>query len=260
MKILFRQIGALVKLSFLELWRRNDVFGLALLAVALMVPLSMASPFGAVGASRYLDEVALLLVWGFSLFISVGTGSRLFPPEFESRTIYPLLSKPVSRGRLLLGKYLGALAASASALLVFYALFLGSAVFRGGAPSALETVQAIVLHVAFVALTVAAALFGSLIVTRSANIAFVSILFGGMFLFGRKLPHYAEASSQSAAWVLKVLYAVAPHAEFFDMRQRLVHGWGAVDGVAFAAVLAYAVVYTAMLLLAASAALGRKRV
>ena len=46
MKTAFRQFKALVKLSFLELWRRNDIFALVLLGLALMVPLSMASPFG----------------------------------------------------------------------------------------------------------------------------------------------------------------------------------------------------------------------
>ena len=112
MKLVLRQVRSLVKLSFLELWRRNDVFALALFALALMVPLSMASPFGASGASRYLDEAALLLIWGFSIFIALGTGSRLFPPEFESRTIYPLLAKPISRGALLFGKYMGAVLAS----------------------------------------------------------------------------------------------------------------------------------------------------
>ena len=260
MKTFLRQVAALVKLSFLELWRRNDVFALALLAVALMVPLSMASPFGATGATRYLDEVALLLVWGYSLFISVGTGARLFPPEFESRTIYPLLSKPISRGRLLVGKYLGAVASSGSALLVFYALFLGSAAMRGSTATAVEIVQAVVLHLAFVALAVAASLFGSLIVTRSANLALVPMVLGAMFFFGRKLPHYAEAVSSVPAFALKVAYAVAPHAEFFDMRQRLVHGWGAADGAAFAAAIAYAAAYTAALLLASAAVLKRKRI
>ena len=136
MRVFFRQVKALVRLSFVELWRRNDVFALVVLALALMAPLSMASPFGAAGASRYLDEVALLLIWGFSLFIALGTGSRLFPPEFDSRTIYPLLSKPISRGALLVGKYFGAVAASWSALLLFYSLFAGCVLLRGGGMSA----------------------------------------------------------------------------------------------------------------------------
>ena len=69
MKGSMRRIGALVKLSLLELWRRNDMFALLVLSLVLLVPLSLARPFGASGATRYFDEVALLLVWGYSLFI-----------------------------------------------------------------------------------------------------------------------------------------------------------------------------------------------
>lgn len=258
MKLFFCQVRALVKLSFLELWRRNDVFALVLLGLALMVPLSMASPFGAEGASRYLDEMALLLVWGFSVFIALGAGQRLFPPEFESRTIYPLLAKPISRGRLLVCKYIGAVASAWSALVFFYILFVASVFVRGGGFSS-ELPQAIALHFAFVALAVAVSLLGSLLVTASANLSLSAIVLVGMFFFGRRLPEYAEGLNPALSWVVKTVYAIAPHAEFFDMRQRLVHGWGAVDGVVFVVVLAYAAVYVAALLLAASYVLRRKR-
>ena len=258
MRIFFRQAKALVKLSFVELWRRNDVFALLVLAVALLVPLSMASPFGATGASRYLDEVALLLIWGFSLFVALGTGSRLFPPEFESRTIYPLLSKPISRGTLLVGKYMGAVAASWSALLLFYSLFVAVSFLRGGGVSA-ELAQGIVLHMAFVALAVAVSLFGSLLVTPSANLTLSSLSLVAMFFFGRRLPEYADAVAAPLSWLVEVVYVAAPHAEFFDMRQRLVHGWGAVDAVVFCAVLAYAAAYTALLLYFAALALNRRK-
>ena len=259
MKLFARQTCALVKLSFIELWRRNDIFALLLLGLALMVPLSMATPFGADGASRYLDEMALLLVWGFSLFIALGAGQRLFPPEFESRTIYPLLAKPISRGRLLVGKYIGAVAASWSALAFFYALFVGSVVLRGGSFAA-ELPQAIVLHFAFVALAVAISLFGSLLVTASANLSLSAIVLVGMFFFGRNLPEYAEGLNPALVWTLKIVYAVAPHAEFFDMRQRLIHGWGAVDYGVFMTVLIYAVWYIFVVILLADVVLNRKRV
>ncbi len=258
MKTAFRQFKALVKLSFLELWRRNDIFALVLLGLALMVPLSMASPFGADGASRYLDEAALLLVWGFSLFIALGSGQRLLAPEFEARTIYPLLAKPISRGRLLFGKYLGALAASWSALAFFYVLFVGSVLLRGGAFAA-ELPQALALHFAFIALAVAVSLLGSLLMSASANCALSSIVLVGMFFFGRRLPEYADGLNPALAWLVKAVYAIAPHAEFFDMRQRLVHGWGAVGWPVFAAVLCYALVYIAVLLGLASLALHRRR-
>ncbi|MBR1921123.1 MAG: ABC transporter permease [Kiritimatiellae bacterium] len=259
MKVFLRQMSAFVKLSFLELWRRNDVFALVLLGLALMVPLAMASPFGASGASRCLDEVALLLVWAFSTFVALGAGQRLFAPEFESRTIYPLLAKPVSRGRLLVGKYVGAVAASWSALAFFYALFAAGVLLRGGALAA-ELPQAVVLHFAFVALAVAVSLLGSLLVTASANLALSSIVLVGMFFFGRRLPDYAEGTGPALAWIVKAVYALGPHAEFFDMRQRLVHGWGPVEGGVLAAVLAYALLYVLVCLLLAAVVLGRKRV
>ena len=258
MKVFFRQMGALVKLSFLELWRRNDIFGLLVLGLALMVPLSMASPFGASGASRYLDEMALLLIWGFSLFIALGAGQRLFPPEFDSRTIYPLLAKPISRGRLLVGKYLGAVCASWSALAFFYMLFVGSVLLRGGGFAA-ELPQAIILHFAFVALAVAVSLLGSLLVTSSANLTLSSVVLVGMFFFGRRLPVYADGASGALSWLVKLAYAIAPHTEFFDMRQRLIHGWGAVDSFVFIVVVAYALVYVSLLLGAAAMVLKRKK-
>lgn len=258
MRLFIRQAKALVKLSFVELCRRNDVFALLVLAVALMVPLSLSSPFGAAGASRYLDEAALLLIWVFSLVIALGTGSRLFPPEFESRTIYPLLAKPISRGALLLGKYAGAVAASWSALLLFYALFTGSVLLRGGSFSS-ELAQGVVLHMAFVALAVAVALAGSLVTTPSANLAISGIALVSMFFFGRRLPEYADAVSAPLSWLVDLAYAVGPHAEFFDMRQRLIHGWGAVDAAVFFAVLLYAAFYVASLLGFAALALKRKR-
>ncbi|MBO7483409.1 MAG: ABC transporter permease [Kiritimatiellae bacterium] len=258
-KTFLRQMRSLVGLSFLELWRRNDIFALLVLALAVMAPLSMATPFGAHGASRYMDEAALLLIWGFSLFISLGAGARLFPPEFESRTVYPLFSKPISRGRLLFGKYLGAVAASWSALALFYALFAGSMLLRGASLS-VELFEAAVLHFAFVALAVSISLLGSLAVTPSANLTLSAIVLASMFFFGRKLPDYAASAPAPASWLANIAYAVAPHAEFFDMRQRMIHGWGAVDGCVMLAVLGYAAVYSGACLALAALVLKRKRI
>ena len=258
MKIFLRQMIAIVRLSFIELLRRNDLYALLALAFTLMIPLSMASPFGAGGAGRYLDEVALLLVWGFSLFIAVGAGSRLLPPEFANRTIYPLLAKPISRGRLLLGKYLGAMLSSSAAVLLFYFLFAGSVLLRDGTLS-MAMVEAVVLHILFVALAVAVSLLGSLIFTPSANLVLSAGMLTTMFFFGRRLPEYADTAGGALKALVLALYAVAPHAEFFDLRQRVVHGWGAVDAGVVLAVLAYAACYCGGLLALSRLALGKKK-
>ena len=68
---------------------------------------------------------------------------------------------------------------------------------------------------------------------------------------------YAMALNAEKTKVYGLSY---PHAEFFDMRQRVIHGWGAVDGAAFAAVLCYAAVYVTAVLATAALVLGRRRV
>ena len=259
MKGYMRRIGALVKLSLLELWRRNDMFALLVLSLVLLVPLSLARPFGAVGATRYFDEAAFLLIWGYSLFISLGIGGRLFTSEFANRTVYPLLAKPVSRGALLVGKYLGAVAASWSALAFFYALWAVSSAVRGGECLTVCFLQAFVLHALFTALAVAAAVAGSFLLSPSANTTLLAIFFPAMFFFGRRLPEYAENVSGVLKMLVTVFYWVAPHVEFFDMRQRLVHGWGGVEVSVFLVVVGYGIVYSAAFLLVARFLFNRKR-
>ena len=254
-----RRIGALVKLSLLELWRRNDMFALLVLSLVLLVPLSLARPFDAAGATRYFDEMALLLIWGYSLFISLGVGGRLFTSEFANRTVYPLLAKPVSRGELLVGKYLGAVVASWSALTFFYALWAVSSALRGGECLTVCFLQAFVLHALFTALAVAAAVAGAFLLTPAASTTLLAILFPSMFFFGRHLPEYAENVSGVLKVLVNAFYWAAPHAEFFDMRQRLVHGWGSVEAVVFLAVVGYGIVYSAVFLLVARFLFNRKR-
>ena len=58
---------------------------------------------------------------------------------------------------------------------------------------------------------------------------------------------------------MNVVYWLAPHAEFFDMRQRLVHGWGGVEAGVFLAVVGYAIFYSGTLLLGARLLFNRKR-
>ena len=258
MKARLRRIGALVRLSLLELWRRNDMFALLVLAVALLVPLSLARPFGTAGATRYCDDAALILVWGYSIFVSLGVGARLFPGEFSSRTIYPLLAKPVSRGELLVGKYLGGVVAAWSALGFFYALWAVSSTLRGGGVAVPCLLQAFALHAVFAALVVAAAVAGSFLLTPSANATLLAIVFPAMLFFGRRLPDFAESAPGPARLLVRAAYWIAPHAEFFDMRQRLVHGWGGVEPAVFLAAAGYGIAYALLLLLLARFLFERK--
>jgi len=260
MSVRVLQLKALAGLSIMELYRRKDLLVVFVLSAVILLPLSVLKPFGVAGASRYVTEMALLLVWLFSLVIGLGVSMRLFPPEFESRTIYPMLAKPVGRGTLLLGKYLGALAASVSALAVFYLAYGILAGVRQGVWFPLILLQAFVLHIGFMVVVTALGLTGSLFMTGSANLTLNVLLTVGMLFFGQRLPALAAAQPVPGKWVLTLFHWVGPHMEFFDLRQRVVHDWPPLGWSVCLSVSAYALCYAAVCLTLAECIFRKKKI
>jgi len=259
MNVLLRQVLALSRLAVLELYRRKDLVVVFILAAVILLPLAFFNPFGISGAGRYINELALLLVWLFSLAIALGVSTRLFPREFESRTIYPMLAKPVSRGLVLVGKYLGALAAAVSALMIFYLAYGLLVGVRQGEWFPLVLLQAFLLHAGFLAVVTALGVAGSLFLTTSANLTFCALTVIGMLLCGQRLPLLIAEQPAPARWVLSLIHWLGPHVEFFDLRQRVVHDWPPIQWGVCAAALAYAAAYAAACLAFASCVFHRKR-
>jgi ABC-type transport system involved in multi-copper enzyme maturation permease subunit len=137
-----------------ELARRKDFYVLFVLTALITLVLGSVNFFNDAKTVRYLKEVCLLLIWISSLVIAIGTAARQIPAERENRTIFPLLAKPVTRGQVIVGKFLGCWLACGVALVVFYLFFgvvsesrgrsdssaaaLSSAAASGGAPAALD--------------------------------------------------------------------------------------------------------------------------
>ena len=260
MNIKLTQIAALARLSLLDLYRRKDLVVVFILCAVLITPLAFFAPFGIPGASRQMSELSLLLIWIFSLIISTAVATRLIPPELESRTIYPLLAKPVSRGTILFGKYCGALAASLSALLLFYIAFALLSGLREHLWFPPVLLQAFILHAAAVILLCALTLLGSLVLTPSANWTVAALLTVSMLAFGGKIPQYAASQPAPTRQILALLDLLAPHFDFFDMRMRVVHQWPEISWGLCGFILLYALVYSFLCLGLASVLFKRKRI
>jgi ABC-type transport system involved in multi-copper enzyme maturation permease subunit len=174
--------------------------------------------------------------------------ARQFPPEFESRTIYPLLAKPVTRGTLLLGKYLGAGAASLSALAVSYLAYGVLTGLRQDLWFPAILLQAFVLHAGCVLMVTAVGLLGSLVLTPAANLTIGGIVTVAMLIAGQRLPLLAAEQPAPFGAVLTAVHWIAPHVEFFDLRQRVAHDWPPISWKICLAALAYAVGYAGLCL------------
>ncbi|MFO7937655.1 MAG: ABC transporter permease subunit [Kiritimatiellia bacterium] len=259
MKTVLLQIRALTGVSTLELYRRKDLIVVFILGAVLLLPAAFVSPFGLQGASTYFNEISLNMVWLFSIFIALGVSSRSFPQEFEKRTIYPLLAKPASRGVILFGRYLGALSAALSAFCIFFLVYVVLCGLKQGIWFSTVLVQAFLLQAAMLMVVTAVGMTGSLLLTTSANATLVALIVFGMLFFGARLPELAAAENTPVKMFIYVIYGFAPHIEFFDMRQRLIHSWPAVSWGVCAVVIAYAAFYSAASLFVATLLLKRKK-
>ena len=212
-----------------ELIRRKDAYVLLILTVLLTL-LSGWCFFGDMKMVRYMKELCLLLVWISAAVIAVTMTARQIHAERESRTLFSLLAKPVSRNQLLLGKFFGCWLACGLALVVFYAFFVVTAASRGEHWRLAEHFQAFWLHWVMLGVVVAMVLCGSLIFTApssNATICFVVIV--GILMLGRHLGKLASQMSEPSQTVATVIYYAMPHLEFYDLRDLIIHDWPLVN-------------------------------
>lgn len=209
-----------------ELIRRKDAYVLLIVTVLLTLMSGSANIFGDMKMVRYMKEICLLLVWISTIVIAVTLTARQIHAERESRTLFSLLSKPVSRNELIFGKFFGCWLACGVALLAFYGFFVVTAVSRGESWRLLEYFQAFWLHWVMLGVIVAMVLAGSLLFaapSSNATICFVIIL--TILMLGRHLGKLALQMSEPFQTVTTVLYFAMPHLEFYDLRDLLTHDW-----------------------------------
>lgn len=252
------RIFAVAKLSILELFRKKDVYVAVVLSLVVAVPLAAVNAFGVEGAVRYVREVTLLLVWAFSVVVCVTTSARQIPGEIQRRTILPLLTKPVSRGEIIMGKILGSVLASWGAMALFYLGYVILSGLKSGIWIEPVLLQGMLLHACFALLLCSMTVFASLFLTPSATIACSLLVAFGSLLFGDKLPVLVDRTVGIAKYPLIFLEYVLPRFELFDMRLRIIHSWEAISFPVILLLVVYALGYSAVFMFFASLLFNRK--
>lgn len=249
----------LAKIVIKELYRRKDFYVLFVLTALLSLVMGSVSFFDDDKIVRYLKEVCLLLIWISSIVIAITTAARQIPAEREHRTIFPLLAKPVTRGQVIVGKFLGCWLACGLTLLVFYVFFGTLAAVRERELHLLQLVQAGFLHWVMLGVLVAMCLLGSIVFAApSSNGTICFVVTVGILFLGRHLNKLAMGLSEPASSLVYGIYFAIPHLEIFDVRDLVIHEaalvpWGAVllAGV-------YAAVYVSLLLVSTWVLFRRK--
>lgn len=250
---------ALSTIVIKELYRRKDFYVLFVLTALITLVMGSVSFFHDTRIVRYVKEIALLLIWISALVIAIGTTARQIPAERENRTIFPLLAKPVTRGQVILGKFVGCWLACALALIVFYLFFGVVSGTREHHWPLLNFFQALWLQWVMLGVVVALVLLGSVVFaapSSNATISFIVVL--GILFLGRYLNQVALQQPEPLRTVVYGLYFLIPHLEWYDVRDLIIYDQNLVGWVDCGLATLYAVLYMAVFLLGAWLVFRRK--
>ena len=232
-----------------ELIRRKDVYVLLIITVLLTIMAGSAKFYGDMKMVRYMKEICLLLVWISTIVIAVTMTARQIHAERESRTLFSLLSKPVSRNELVFGKFFGCWFACGVALLAFYGFFVITAVLGGEHWRFPEILQAFWMHWIMLGIIVAMVLCGSLVFTAPSSNATVNIvIIVGILMLGRHLGKLALHMDEPMQSVTLAVFYAMPHLEFYDLRDLIIHDWPLVKWSAIGLATLYGMAYAAAFL------------
>jgi ABC-type transport system involved in multi-copper enzyme maturation permease subunit len=213
--IIFAVAGVVIK----ELYRRKDFYVLFVLTAVITLVMGSVNFFNDSHIARFLKDICMLLIWISALVIAIGTTARQIPAERENRTIFPLLAKPVTRGQVIVGKFLGCWLACGIALVVFYLFFGAVAGSKEGQLPLLIYFQAMWLQWMMLAIVVALVLLGSVVFaapSSNSTICFVVII--GILLLGGHLNSVAGREPEPIGTIVYSIYFLIPHLEWYDVR------------------------------------------
>ncbi len=264
-----RTIWLIAVAVFKESVRDRVPYAMVVFAVLLMASSYLIGQMTAGQDLKIIKDLGLAALAIFGLFIAVFIGIGLVSKEVEKKSVFGLLSKPVSRTQFILGKYAGLVMTLAVNLGVMTIAYYGVLYYmhltatpgaRAGWPMPAADPRlliAIGLIFAELMLVTALALFFS---TYSSPLL-ATLLTIGLWVaghFNADLRNFGNVvDSAAAAAVARAVYYVLPNLAPFDVKAEAVYGMPiATRHVVYT--LAYAGVYIATLLTAAIAIFRRR--
>jgi ABC-type transport system involved in multi-copper enzyme maturation permease subunit len=239
-----------------EAVRSKVLYTLVFFAVLLIGTGVLLSTLTYVEGQRILQSVGLAAIRLFGAAIAIFVGIGLIHREVERRTIFTILSKPVTRSEFLLGKYAGLVVTIWLQVLVMGAAFAAVSLLAG-APLPLQVGYALALAAVEFAVIVAFATLFSSFTTPMLAALFTS----GLYLIGHLTRDLRDFGARSESELVRVasraLYRVLPDLESFNLTTEALHAL-AVPASDVVLATAYGAGYCTLLLMLGSLVFARR--
>jgi ABC-type transport system involved in multi-copper enzyme maturation permease subunit len=237
------RIGAIVRITYYEALLQPFtliILGLGVIAVAIFAFM----PFFAISEEdKIFRDVGMSFCIIFTLPVMIYASSKLIDEEIENRTMLTLMSKPVARWQVIIGKYLGVLTVctvvitiigitviAAAYVRYFYEMNIDYMVATAGEKTALD-----IQNTQFIAALIPSLILKFLQIATLAAIAVaVSTRFGLAFnitvivllFILSNLTQFVDTLGLGEPWKTIVVWLsnLLPHLNLLDIDQRLIYG------------------------------------
>jgi Cu-processing system permease protein len=254
-----RKIAAIAWVTVREALRQKLAVNLLVFALALVAASFTISLLTFGEQYRIITNIGLSSMEVFGTLIATFLGAGLIARDVERRSVYPVITKPVSRAQYVAGRYLGLVATTTLNLLVMAVMFLAVLAFylRGLGFLAETPVVAVLaaMAVQFAMVGAVATLFSAFSTATLAAIFTLSMVVAGHL--SSDLVRYWANKGDLAAGVGKVIYVVLPNLEALNLKEAMVYK----DPVGSSFVvtgLGYGLLYAAGVLALAAAVFSRR--
>lgn len=251
---------ALARGVVLESLRRKDLWVVAILGFLILMGASALGFFGVQGLQVFVKDLAVTVLGAFSTIVAVLTSTRILPEEIKQRTLYPLLSRPISRLDLIIGKLIGSILVT---WLAFFILCTLTAIALFGFGVNFEPImgQYVVAKMLGLALVCAFGLTLSVYMTPAAAATTAFIFTFGSTIIVRGLTSGYEQAGPAMQFAFKFINAIVPQFTLFDFGGRAANiGWSPVPLWVMGFLVGYWILYSSGLVALAWARFERKAI
>lgn len=233
--------------TFRETVRNNILYNILLIAgVALVLSMSFGD-LSLFSRAQVISDfgLATMTITGLLLAIFIGVG--LLGKEISSKSIYMVITKPVSRVSFLLGKFCGLLVILILNLLLVAGVFFLSILLMGTTVRP-ELGWAVLMIIVEMGVMISVSIFFSTF-TSSTLAAIFTI---GFYITGHlnDLVGISAKQKQGVLWnaALKTIYYIFPNLEHFNIRTQVIYNLSLPEGYIGTAVC-YGLLYMTLFVL-----------
>ena len=213
---MFASMMALTLNGFREARRNRVTVVVVAFAIALLLFAALLTNFALSTFDRVLTDLGLGAMSIMLVLLAIYLSSGMLPREIERRTLFLIVSKPISRGTFLLGRFAGNLLTLLVLQTLMAVVFLVSVKIWGTHVTEAQVVAIAMLYFELLMLSAIGVLMSSFTGQLVAGTVTVAMYFAGHL--SRDIYEMGQKAGGGLKWIAESVYYALPNLERVNFR------------------------------------------